>query len=169
MGHEKTKTTSLPPQISSPGDLNRLLRELNALDDYLNQASLRSSKPESTLPQVNPMLDKLSIENGLNLLKPEDRQSLIDIITVIKTNAPSIHMSFASSPSPSFVIKLITWLRVNIHPYLLLRVGLEPNIAAGCILRTTNKQFDFSLRKHFESKHDYLVQEIIKLDGASNE
>jgi hypothetical protein len=39
-------------------------------------------------------------------------------------------------------------------------VGVQPTIAAGCIMRTTNKYFDFSLRQDFEGKRDLLLEEL---------
>ena len=50
----------------------------------------------------------------------------------------------------------MTWLRREIHPLVLMTVGLQPNIGAGCIVRTTNKYFDFSLRQDFANKRDLL-------------
>jgi hypothetical protein len=69
-------------------------------------------------------------------------------------------MSFASDPSAVFTVKIVIWLRTNIHPYLLLQVGLEPRIAAGCIVRTPNKQYDFSLRRHFTDQREQLINAI---------
>ena len=61
-------------------------------------------------------------------------------------------MSFSADPSVTFLTKLMTWLRQEIHPQVLLTVGLQPTIGAGCILRTTNRYFDFSLRQDFANK-----------------
>jgi hypothetical protein len=58
-----------------------------------------------------------------------------------------MHMSFSSEPSQLFLVKLVTWLRQEINPYTLVTVGLQPNIGAGCILRSLNKYFDLSLRQ----------------------
>jgi hypothetical protein len=42
----------------------------------------------------------------------------------------------------------------------LVRVGLQPNIGAGCVVRTTNKSFDFSLRRFFDSKHEFFMKKL---------
>ena len=55
----------------------------------------------------------------------------------------------------------MAWLRREIHPVVLLTVGLQPSIGAGCIVRSTNKQFDFSLREDFLKKHDLLMAKIV--------
>jgi len=150
----------LPDQITTPGDLNRLIRELDDLDEYLNQAALRSAQEPSRLPQTSKALEELAALNSLQLLKADDRATFKDLLAKIKQQAPTIHFGFASAPSLTFLSKLVSWLRTNIHPQILIRVGLEPSIIGGCIVRTTNKQFDFTLRKHFVGKHDLLVKAL---------
>jgi len=157
---KESSTEVLPSLISTPGDLSRLIRELDTLDDYLNQAALRSSQDVSKLPQTSKALEELASMNSLNLLKTDDRKAFKELLDEIKKNAPTIHFGFATPPSLTFLNKLVSWLRSNIHPQLLIKVGLEPSIVGGCMVRTTNKQFDFTLRKHFILKHDVLLQGI---------
>jgi hypothetical protein len=90
------------------------------------------------------------------MLHAEDRQRLQQFLVDIKERSPVIHVSFSADPSPLFAEKLVTWLRREIHPLLLLNIGLQPNIGAGCILRTTNKYFDFSLKQDFANKRNLL-------------
>jgi hypothetical protein len=78
-----------------------------------------------------------------------------------------MHISFSADPSPVFTDKLMTWLRREIHPFVLLTVGLQPNIGAGCIVRTTNKQFDLSLRQDFKAKRDLLLEQLTKAAPAA--
>ena len=160
MAPKESASEVLPSQISTPGDLSRLIRELDDLNEYLNQAALRNSQEVSKLPQTSRALEELASMNSLNLLKTDDRKTFKAILDEIKKKAPTIHFGFATPPSITFLNKLVTWLRGNIHPQLLIRVGLEPSIVGGCIVRTTNKQFDFTLRKHFILKHDVLLQGI---------
>jgi F0F1-type ATP synthase delta subunit len=70
-------------------------------------------------------------------------------------------MSFSADPSASFIERLMAWLRQEINPYVLVSVGLQPNIGAGCVVRSTNRQFDFSLRQDFLNKRDLLMNKII--------
>jgi F0F1-type ATP synthase delta subunit len=157
MAPKESHQVILPSQVTTTGDLNRLIRELDTLDDYLNQAALRSAQEASKLPQTSRVLEELAASHSLQLLRPGDRKAFKAILGEIKQQAPTIHFSFASPPSLTFLNKLVTWLRTNIDTNLLLKIGLEPSIAGGCIVRTTNKQFDFSLRKHFVLQHDLLV------------
>jgi len=69
-------------------------------------------------------------------------------------------MSLSADPSTRFLEKLVTWLRREIHPQVLLTIGLQPTLGAGCVLRTPNRQFDFSLRQDFAKKRDLLIGKL---------
>jgi hypothetical protein len=150
----------LPSLVVSPTDIARLLRELEALDDYLHQAALRKTGQPMQLPRMSRVLEQFSTNNTLNLLTSAERKQAKDFLTLVHTKAPVLHISFASDPSAAFVNKLVLWLRENINPYTLVRLGLEPAIAAGCIVRTPNRQLDFSLRKHFAGQKSNLLARL---------
>lgn len=156
MAHE----VSIPAQVSSPTDVNRLVDELNQLDEALLQLGLRSGGSEVKLPKTSRLLDLLVEHNKLNLLKEADRQALKKFMVALNQQAPRLHFSFGADPSVAFMEKLVTWLRHEIHPYALVTVGLQPGIGAGCRLRTTNKYFDFSLGQTFVHKRDLLTQRL---------
>jgi hypothetical protein len=154
------KELTLPVMVAGPGDVGRLLRELALIDQTLLQLSLRNNSSEVKMPKTSRLMDLISEANKLNLLHKLDRAELEHFLTTVKEGAPVIHMSFSADPSPTFIEKLMTWLRKEIHPRVLLTIGLQPTIGAGCIVRTTNKQFDFSLREDFLSKRDLLLSQI---------
>ncbi len=156
----------LPATVTGLTDVTRLRRESETLDEYLRQAGLRKGGHATELPKFPAMLDDVATANHLNLLQAADRQKLADFLQQLQTKAPVVHMSFASEPSTEFTGKIVTWLRQNIHPLLLVHVGLQPSIAAGCTLRTTNKVFDFSLRQYFEQNSQLLVDALTKLSAA---
>lgn len=147
MVHEHDKLLVLPMLVFGVVEVRRLVRELDALEEYLSQASLRGGQQAKNLPRVSRLLDSATTENDLNLLKENDRQVLRDFFANLEKSAPRLHFSFASDPSSAFLAKLVQWLRANVHEHTLLSLGLQPSIAAGCILRTPNKMFDFSLRQ----------------------
>jgi F0F1-type ATP synthase delta subunit len=151
----------LPPLVIGVADIMRLKRELDALSEYLHQAALRHT-PESELklPKTSRVLDELIKANKLDLLKREQYELTMAQLETIEQKAPQIHLSFSSDPSSAFIVRVVEWLRQNIHPGLLVQVGLQPTLAAGCIVRTTNKQFDLSLKHHFETARPSLIQKI---------
>lgn len=150
----------LTPLISSPSDLKRTRRELEALDDFMHQAGLRQGGKTVKLPTMSRVLTELATENDLNLLKQTDRDRLKKFLTLLIQKAPVLHMSFASEPSGPFMNKLIMWLRGNIHPQVVVSIGLQPSIAAGCVVRTSNRQFDFSLRQSLDNQTGAFISSI---------
>jgi hypothetical protein len=160
---KKAKTApafKLPDRLVSSVDLMRTLRELKGLDDWLNQAAIRSGGEKVNPPKTSATLDEVSSKNGVSLLDNAQRQQLITILESFAVKAPKIHIAFAVEPSANFLIQLVNWLRANIHPMILLDVGLQPALAAGCSVRTTNKLFDMSLRNRFVDSRHFLAEAI---------
>ncbi len=152
---------SVPSVIMTPADVSRLRREIRALDNYLEQQALRAQGPaQLTLPRTTRVLDELATANKLNLLDKNIRSQLLAFLNDVAKNAPVVHISFASDPSAAFMQKLVVWFRKNIHPAMLIRIGLQPNIAAGCVVQTTNKYFDLSLRQTLKAHQPDLLAAI---------
>lgn len=156
----------LPMSVTNKADVGRLLREVSAVDEFLEQAAIRQPGTSLKLPKSSRMVDEIVLINKLNLLVEENRKLLINFLTDVRDNAPQIHMSFSAEASPSFLQKIIEYLRQNIHPHVLLQVGLQPTIGAGFMMRTTNKYYDFSIRTTLKAKHDILVHNIRAVHDA---
>lgn len=168
MEHKKTTTKPelvLPISIATKVDVGRLLREVSGIDEFLEQASIRQPGSSLALPKTTKVVDDIVSTNKVNLLVDTERKALIDFLTEIREKAPEIHMSFSAEPSASFMQKLTTYLRENIHPHTLVQVGLQPTIGAGFMMRTTNKYYDFSLRTTLKAKHQVLID---NLRGVTN-
>lgn len=157
----KTRVFVLPPQVVGRTDISRLLRELEILESAL----VGSQALKNTSPETTSLLGQIAAANGYQLSEKNNRQHLAGQLTKIRDHAPTVHISFAAEPSPQVTETILGWLRANIHAYMLLQIGLQPSIAAGCIVRTPNKIFDLSLRAHFEKQKPYLV-ELIKNAAA---
>ena len=160
MSDQQQQGLQLPPRLVSSVDLSRVIRELKNLDDWLNQAALRSGGQAVTMPKTSTSLEEVASLNGVSLLDPSHRTQLLQALSGFSAHAPRIHMSFAVEPSAQFLLQTISWLRANINPVLLLEVGLQPTIAAGCTVRTTNKLFDMSLRHRFVDSRPELIRSI---------
>lgn len=162
MEHKKAKapTIKLPDTVIDLIDLGRLQREVEAIEDFIEQAKVREPGKSLTLPRTTQDLDLLVRQSELNMLIDDERQRLIAFLTHVREKAPVIHISFAAEPSDIFLQKVIAWFRANIHAQTMLQIGLQPSIAAGCIIRTPNKYFDFSLRQHFYKHTDVLIKKL---------
>lgn len=159
------QTIVLPERLVTAVDFARVSRELKMLDDWLNQASLRETGKAVTAPKTSATLEELALANKISLLEPAQRQQLMEALKAFGDQAPKIHMSFAVEPSAAFLNRMIVWLRTNVSPLILLDVGLQPTLAAGCTVRTVNKIFDMSLRNRFVESRPLLVQNIAKFQG----
>lgn len=155
----------LPLSIISKTDLTRIQRELAKLDDFFVASSARRPGESLQAPRVSHLLDTLAKDGKVNLLEAAQRKSFRTEIDNLIAKAPSLHLSFASEPSPKALEQILQWFRQNIHPQALLQIGIQPSIAAGCVLRTPNQIFDMSLRTNLEKEEPYLAKLI---DGATN-
>lgn len=160
--HQKqgTRALELPTLIFGSVEIHRLLRELEALDEYVTQANIRAGGKQAPLPKTSRLLDAVAGNNNFNLLIAGERARLATFLKNIDAKAPAVRISFATDPSSAFTVKLVAWFRTNIHPYTLVNVGLQPNIAAGCIVRTSNKLFDFSLRDRLHGQRALLLRSL---------
>ncbi len=156
--HEVKKFVGLPMSVVGPVDIGRLSRELEAIDNNLMQQQVVKQEPK--LPKTSKLMDQLIELNKVDLLNKAERTRLMQFLKMLKEKAPVIHISFSADPSPLFTGNMVTWLRDNIHPLVLLTVGLQPNIGAGCMVRTTNKYFDFSLARRFDSQRELLMNKL---------
>lgn len=150
----------LPTSVLNKGDVLRLMREINTMDDFFITAQARQPGTPIQPPKTSRILDQLAHDNGLNLIDTTQRQNLYKNLESLAQNAPNLHISFASEPTPKALEPVLVWLRENIHPQILLQVGYQPVIAAGCVLRTPNKIFDMSLGVHLQKQVPLLMKLI---------
>lgn len=156
----------LPLTVVSQVDIARLLREINGLDDFFIGTAVRKSGTPMQSPKLSKTLEQVVKDNNGNLLEEPSRKQLSSRLNEILGKAPMFHISFAAEPSPRALEKILSWLRENIHPQLLLQVGLQPTITAGCVLRTPNKFFDMSMRNHLHKQEPYMIQLIQGATGG---
>ncbi len=164
---EPKQALQIPVRLVTTVDMSRTLRELKKLDDWLHQSELRTPGKPVKPPKTSASLEEIASLNKVSLLDAKHREQLIAVMSALNDHAPRIHMSVATEPSPKFLEEVIVWLRANINPVLLMEVGLQPNLAAGCSVRTSNKLFDMSLRNRFTESRSKLV-ESIKAIGERN-
>jgi F0F1-type ATP synthase delta subunit len=150
----------LPLLVSTPGDLARLIRELAAVDEELISLGLRAGGREVKLPKTSLLLEQSAAHNKLNLLLEADRKQLLEFLRRLDSAAPRLHISFSADPAPAVMEKLMTFLRQEIDSRLLVTIGLQPTLGAGCIVRGNSKLFDFSLREDFARKRSLLAEQL---------
>jgi len=155
-----SQSITLPVGIVSPTDIARLTREIEAIENFFRDQKIRVGGESNAMPRLSKLMDQLASENKINLLVEDDRNKIMTILEQLHKSAPILHISFSVDPPGAYVQKVVAWLRNNVHEYALVTVGLQPNIGAGCVVRTTNKMFDFSLREFFAEKRDFFVEKL---------
>lgn len=160
MAPEQSAAPVLPASVIGMLDVGRLIRELEKIENIMQSDELRTGATSAQMPKLSPLLEQLADQNRLDLSVEHQRQSALEFLQLIRKDAPKIHISFSANPSGQFMQKLIVWLRQNLHPHVLVAVGLQPGIGAGCVLRTTNKYFDMSLSRSFAGSRDLLMKRL---------
>lgn len=150
----------LPSGIITRSDVGRLQREAESVDSLLKQAVIRQRLVGSELPKTSQLFREIIEVNGLNMLEEADRAKLHAFLELVRTKAPILHISFNTDASPLFQQRLVDWIRQHIHPQALLQMGLYPNIGAGCVVRTVNHYYDFSLRQRFRNEKQLLIAKM---------
>lgn len=156
----------LPTTVITRSDVGRLLAEAEKVDEQLQAAAIRAPGESIGLPKTSHVFEEFLGINKLNVLHDTDRRRLQKFLSDLRTKAPILHFGFGTEPDPDFQQKLISWVREQINPLALLQIGLHPSIGAGCILRTTNKYYDFSLRKRFAAERQSLITSLRSGDAA---
>lgn len=150
----------LPVLVFGRVELRRLGREIEAVEGYFDKLRAREAGQSLSLPKISRMLEGFAGENNCNLLVDADRNKLKEFLKQLDNKAPVMHLSFATEPSSAFVAKIVSWMRLHIHPYMLLQLGLQPGLTAGCAARVNSKLFDLSLREFFKKQRPLLIQEL---------
>lgn len=148
----------LPKNLVNNGDVLKVMRELNNLNDFFIDARARQPGISLQMPKTSKVLEQLAIDNKRNLFEQPQRKQLYLELEGLTKNAPKFHISFATEPTPRALEPILMWLRENIHSQVLLSVGYQPAIAAGCVLRTSNKIFDMSMSEHLKKQAPMLTK-----------
>ena len=162
----KLRELVLPLLVTSPVDVGRLLREVDALDNALMAHDVVGKDQPVKMPKTSLLIDAMIDANKLDLTDPAERKTLMTFLQTIHAKAPVLHISFSADPAPAFIEKLMTWLRREISAQLLITIGLQPNIGAGCMVRSPNKFYDFSLRKNFAKNRELLMEKLREVPSA---
>jgi F0F1-type ATP synthase delta subunit len=164
---DETNSSGLPAGIISPSGVNQLIREIAKLDEVLTQAEVKKEQLDLKVKDISPDLHDFLRLNKLDILKTEDRNKGASYLNLVAAKAPVVHLSFAANPSSDVSLKLSSWFRSNVHPLTLIVVGLVPDIGAGCIVRTNNKVFDFTLKTRLNQSKQSLISKLRQAPSAT--
>lgn len=157
---ESPVTIVLPAAVISRADVSRLLREIEAIDNELEGQHVRTPTQPLTIPSMSKSLATLVSENHYDLTDDAARKLLVQNLRYVKDKAPLLHITFAAEPTPDVLNPLVAWAREHLHQYALITTGLQPALIGGCVVRTPDHIYDFSLRHFFAEKKSVLIQNI---------
>ena len=138
----------LPPDIATKQQLATLMYEIEDFIDAATQARVRTRETGKEVPDPKPgYLFKKFLEVNKVEITMGNLSQLLQELTGLKERAPIVRFIFASEPAPEILTKLAQWLRSSSRSPVMIHVGVQPQIAVGCILETPSRRYDFSLRR----------------------
>jgi hypothetical protein len=153
-------TFGLPPALIGRPDVSRLLREIEKVDYELESQEIRTPGQPLSIPNMSRALTEAITLNNIDVANMLERKRMLESLREAKEKAPNVQITFAVDPAPDITSQLVAWIRSNLHPQALITVGLQPAIIGGCIVRTPDHIYDFSLRKRFKDEQPNLIQAI---------
>lgn len=152
---------SLPAGIIGQSDLKRLIRELENYEEIAHQRSLTKGRGiKNKTHYHSQLLQEIASELALKIDRQTDRNTLTSFLGDIKSGSPTLNIYFASEPPNSAVQQLVQWFRKEVHPAVLLEVHVRPSILGGCIIRSSNKIFDYSHAAKIEAADKVLSKKL---------
>ncbi len=153
-------TLTLPATIASRQDVMRLRTEVERYRSWMDQYE-NAAKRSVTYQNEQPMLSEgasLMIRQWL-----DSKQLLTDMIknlADIAASAPSMTLTLAGPPPASVQASLVTWVRENIDPAMLVEFRWNTRILGGIIAKTDTGFHDWSYRDRLLANRDKLIERL---------
>jgi len=155
----------LPARVVSRADMTRLIRELETVDNELEQQKARhqGSSGHYQLPTLSQALSDFLTANKLDVGDDHVRLDLKAQLRKLKDHAPVLHMTFATEVDPESMQSITAWVRRELHPQALVSAGLQPSLVAGVYVRTPNHVHDLSIRSFMKDSRKLIVEALDQL------
>lgn len=165
---QKPPLLRLPDDILRKADIARLVREAENIENATVAARVRTNVTE-VKKRRSPMSDQLADFLDINQLEvgtARQRSKLVSELRKLKDSAPVVHLTFASVADIESIKKVVAWLRTQVHPQVIVHVGLQPDIIGGVYIRTTNRVHDLSIRAKLSESRGVIKKQLEELCGA---
>lgn len=138
---------ALPNNVYSPDHLRFCSEELKTYASILRRRDRGSDRIE--VPELSP--ESQSLLASL----PKARQLNVGVVETLAgelekwaVKAPVVIITLAALAPLHLKMDLVGWMREHLSRNLLVEFHVNPDIAGGMVVHTTNKVFDFSFRSH---------------------
>lgn len=132
----------LPNSLYSADQVLAVAEELHQYGRTL-KPSARSRKESELSPEAAAMLETLPKADRDQVAEIE---ALREALEQLASTAPAVTLVVAAPPSQALKQELTGWLRTNVRPKLLVNFHVDPEIAGGVVIRSTNHIYDCSFR-----------------------
>lgn len=153
-----TKLT-FPSNLITRSDVSRLVRELEHLADVLQGQRVRG-ETETKLPPLSQSTTDFLELNEVKITNEKSLETVRQKINTIEDRLPAVHMTFASEIDSESLQQLVTWLRTEIHPQVLINTSIQPNLIGGVYLRTPDHVHDFSIKTLLMGQRQLIVKQL---------
>ncbi|MBA3679304.1 hypothetical protein H0W80_03915 [Candidatus Saccharibacteria bacterium] len=105
-------------------------------------------------------LQEFTQANNISVFTTTTQANLASYFKRLLQSAPQISLVMAALPNSEEQAELIGWLRSHIHPQAFMHIAQNSDLLAGCIVRTDNMVYDFSLRSSLFAQSDSLAMRL---------
>lgn len=139
----------LPDRLVTRRQLRELRTEVETIIEQAVQGSIRKEQTGATFGVNKPsqLLQEMMVLHDMTLTI-ESLKSLQKVIQDIDDQAVLLRVVLSAEANADVKSRIVRWFRTNMNSPVLMRFGIQPAIAGGCIVYTPNHRYDFSLRTH---------------------
>lgn len=155
----------LPDGVLRRVDIARLVREAENIENSTVAAAVRTrvTKVQKRRSPLSDQLAEFLEVNSLEVSTSRQRSKLVTELRKLKDTAPVVHLTFASVADIESIKKVVAWLRTQVHPQIVVDVGLQPDLIGGVYVRTTNRVHDLSIRARLSASRGVIKQQLEEL------
>ena len=142
---------TLPDRLVTKRQLREVIQEVETIIEQAVQGSIRKKETGADFGVNKPsqMLGELLVLHSLHL-NVDSLQQMKHILEDIEKKAVVLRVVLSAEASSDIRARIVRWFRQSMEVPVLMRFGIQPGIAGGCLVYTQNHRYDFSLRSHIE-------------------
>lgn len=141
----------LPSSIASSQDLTALLIEVRGYSQWFAHESIKKridAKYSSEAPvMTSGAMELLREWKAHQQINGQSLDVLINTLNDYTKTAPSITVTLAATPSSGLKTSLVTWLRGNIAPDIMVNFRFNATLLGGMVISYGSRVFDWSFKR----------------------
>ncbi len=149
-------------QIASPIQVQALVNRLEARLVQLHDHGVKQRLGVKTADQSDQQLlgDLRLLGVSIDLIDSKAIKQMVRVIKDWLKVAPVVHLTFSALPPSSDRVAIIDWFHQHISPSVLVDFRVDSHLAAGFILRTKNRIYNYSGNDKLWQNRHQLVEMV---------